>query len=121
MLSVMVRRAGIALLFVVLVGFAGGAGSAPATHLGFRPCKDIKLRRASLTHVQSNFGCRNARRALRTLLAHGIGRLPKPTLRFGRWGCRDTGSGHFYVCERRRADTTQAPASVVFSARARHN
>jgi len=109
------------LTFVALVGFAGGPSPAPATHLGFKPCRDMKLRRASLTHVQSNFGCRNARRALRTLLAHGISGLPKPTLRFGRWGCRDTGSGHFYVCERRRADTTQAPASVVFSARARRH
>jgi hypothetical protein len=111
------------LTFVALVGFAGGASSASATHLGYRPCSDMKLRRASLTHVQSNFGCRNARRALRTLLAHGIRRLPKQTARVGRWGCRDAGSGpgsgHFYVCERRRADTTQAPAGVVFSARAR--
>ena len=107
------------LAFVALVGFAGGASSASATHLGFRPCRDMKLRRASLTKVQSNFGCRNARRALRTLLAHGIRGLPKPTARVGRWGCRATGTDHFYVCERRRADTTQAPASVVFSARAR--
>jgi hypothetical protein len=111
---------GMLLLLALLVAFAGAPNSASATHLGFKPCNDMKFRRASVNHVQSNFGCGNARRTLRGLLAHGIGALPKPTTRVGRWGCRNTHFKHFYVCERRRGDT-QAPPSVVFAARTRRS
>jgi len=107
------------LLFAVVAGFAGSSGSASATHLGYKPCGNTTLRRLSVTHVQSNFGCRSARRALRSLLAHGVSALPKPTATVGRWGCRDPGTRHFHVCERRRSDG-RAPAGVVFAARARH-
>ena len=112
------RTASILLMLASLLVIAGSTGSASATHLGFKPCSDVTLRRASVKHVKSNFGCRGARRVLRSLLAHGIGGLPKPTKRVGHWGCTDTNFQHFYVCERPRSDG-QAPTSVVFAARSR--
>jgi hypothetical protein len=105
------------LVALLAAGLAGQGGSASATHLGYKPCSDTTLRGLHLTHVQSNFGCRSARRALRSLLAHGVRGLPKPTAVVGRWGCRDPGTPHFHVCERRRSDQ-RAAAGVVFAARA---
>ena len=113
------RNAATLLAVVALVVFAG-ADPAFAPHLGYKPCKNMTFRRARATHVQSNFGCPNARRALRGLLAHGVGGLPKPTTAVGKWGCRNTGYKHFYVCERRRSGTQGSP-SVVFAARARRH
>jgi hypothetical protein len=107
------------LLTVVLVmALAGAISPASATHLGYKTCRDMTFRRATAKHVKSNFGCRSARRALRSLLAHGVGGLPKPTTDVGRWGCTKTGYKHFVVCERRRSDS-QAPPGVVFAAHAR--
>jgi len=106
------------LTLTLAAALALAAGTASATHLGYKPCSDTKLPRVSVTHVQSNYGCRNARRALRTLLAHGIGRLPEPTAQAGRWGCHRT-VRRFHVCERRRSDPSRAPAGIVFAARAR--
>lgn len=94
------------------------AGPAYAPHLGYKPCPDMTFRRASVKHVKSNFGCRGARKVLRSLLAHGIGGLPKPTTKVGIWGCTDTHYKHFYVCERRRSGS-QAPPGVVFAAHPR--
>jgi hypothetical protein len=107
-------------LALVAIAIAVGIGIRPAsaTHLGYKPCKDMTFRRASVKHVKSNFGCPGARRLLRTLLAHGIGGLPKPTTDVGRWGCTNTGFRQFYVCERRRSDS-QAPPGVVFAAHPR--
>ena len=107
-------------LALVAVATAVGIGIAPAsaTHLGYKPCQDMTFRLASVKHVKSNFGCPGARRVMRTLLAHGIGGLPKPTTAVGRWGCTNTGFQHFYVCERRRSDP-QAPPGVVFAAHPR--
>jgi hypothetical protein len=110
--------AGIVLALALVAGIAGATGTASGTHLGYKPCKDMTLRRASVTHVKSNFGCPGARRVLRRLLAHGIGGLPNPTTRVGRWGCTNIGYQHFYNCERRRSDT-QAPSGVVFAGRPR--
>ena len=107
------------LLIVVLLVVLAGADSAYAPHLGYKPCKNMKFKRASATHVQSNYGCANARTTLRKLLAHGVGGLPKATTKVGVWGCRNTGYKHFYVCERRRSGT-QASPSIVFAARRRH-
>jgi len=95
-------------------------GTSSATHLGYKSCMDMTIRRASASHVKSNFGCRSARRVLRRLLAHAIGGLPKPTTKVGRWGCTDTGYRRFYVCERRRSGG-RAPPGVVFAARARRH
>ena len=106
-------------LALVPVALAALAVPAPATHLGYRPCGDMTFHSARAKKVQSNFGCRGARRVLRRLLAHGIHGIPKPTKRVGRWGCRDTGFQHFYTCERRRSDA-QAPPSVVFAGYPRH-
>jgi hypothetical protein len=112
------RKTGTLLVLALLVAIGVGIGPASATHLGYKPCKDMTVRRASVKHVKSNFGCRGARRVLRSLLAHGIGRLPKPTTAVGRWGCTNTHYKHFYACERRRSDS-QAPPGVVFAARPR--
>ena len=107
------------LLAIVGLVTLTGADAAWAPHLGYKPCKSMRFKRATATHVQSNFGCGNARRALRSLLVHGVGGLPKPTTTVGKWGCRNTGYKHFYICERRRSGTQGSP-SVVFAARARH-
>lgn len=110
------RSAGLLLLPVLMVLCIGHGGSASATHLGFKRCQNSELRHLRITDMQSNFGCRRARRALRTLLAHGVRGLPKPTATVGRWGCRNTGVARFHSCERRRSDA-QGAAAVVFAAR----
>jgi hypothetical protein len=112
------KQAGILFVLVLVIGIAGATGSAPATHLGYKPCKDMTFRRATAKHVKSNFGCRGARKVLRRLLARGIGGLPKPTTVVGKWGCTNTGYQHFYTCERRRSGT-QAPPGIVFAAHPR--
>jgi hypothetical protein len=112
------KQTGVLLVLALVVGLAGMTGTAFAPHLGYKPCKDMTFRRASVKHVKSNFGCRGARRVLRRLLAHGVSGLPKPTTTVGRWGCTNTGYQHFYVCERRRSGS-QAPLGVVFAARPR--
>jgi hypothetical protein len=95
------------------------APSGQATHLGYKRCGDTVTPRVRAAQVQSNFGCRHAHTTLRTLLAHGVHGLPKPTTRAGRWGCRNTGFKHFYNCERRYSSPGINPASVVFQAHAR--
>jgi hypothetical protein len=112
------KQAGVLLALVLGVAVVADSGTASATHLGYESCKDMTFRLAGVKHVKSNFGCRGARRVMRRLLKHGIGGIPKPTTRVGRWGCTDTGQ-HFYICERRRSDS-QAPPGVVFATRPRH-
>jgi hypothetical protein len=94
-------------------------GASEATHLGYKRCGDTTTRTVRAAHVQSNFGCRPAHTALRTLLRHGTGGLPGPTTRVGRWGCRGTGFKHFYICERRYSTPGKNPASIVFQSRSR--
>jgi hypothetical protein len=117
-LSVTAKQAGVLLTLGLVLAIASWAGPASGTHLGYKPCRDMTFRRASVNHVKSNFGCRGARRVLRRLLAHGISALPRPTRKVGRWGCTNTHYKHFYVCERRRSDS-QAPPGVVFVPRPR--
>jgi hypothetical protein len=111
--------AAIVLAVVVLPALTGAVGPAPATHLGYKPCPDMRLRRVNVSTVRSNFSCRRTRVTLRTLLARGVGGLPKPTTRIGRWGCRATGYKRFHSCEQRRAGD-RTPLGVLFSVRARH-
>jgi hypothetical protein len=99
---------------LAFAAIALGHGTAGATHLGYKPCRDMTFRRATARDVKSNFGCAGARRVLRRLLAHGIRGLPKPTTAVGKWGCTDTHFRHFFTCERRRPGT-QAPPGVVFA------
>ncbi len=111
------RAAAVAAAIVALLACAG---TSEATHLGYKRCGDTTTRAVRAAHVQSNFGCRAAHDALRTLLRHGTGGLPRSTTRVGRWGCRSTGFKHFYVCERRYSTPGKNPASIVFQARLRH-
>jgi hypothetical protein len=104
---------------VVLAALVGVVGSAPATHLGYKPCRDMRFRRASVSTVRSNFSCAKTRVTLRRLLAHGIRGLPKPTTQVGRWGCRATGYKRFHSCEQQRSGG-RTPLGILFSVRARH-
>jgi hypothetical protein len=92
----------------VIVALLAWAGAAEATHLGYKRCGDTTTRAVRAAHD-----------ALRTLLRHGTGGLPRSTTRVGRWGCRSTGFKHFYVCERRYSTPGKNPASIVFQARSR--
>jgi hypothetical protein len=111
------KQAAAVLMLALGAGFAIGA-PASATHLGYKPCPDMTFHRATVKHVKSNFGCRGARRVLRRLLARGIGGLPKPTKKVGRWGCTNAGYQHFYACERHRSDSRALPG-IVFAVRPR--
>jgi hypothetical protein len=114
-----VTGAAIVLALVVLPSLVGMARPAAATHLGYHPCADMRLRRASVSTVRSNFSCRKTRITLRRLLADGIRGLPPPTTRVGRWGCRATGYRRFHSCEQQRS-AGQTPLGILFSVRARH-
>jgi hypothetical protein len=100
------------------LGLVAAWGAVPAeasrARVRLHACSGFETGSVRVNWLKTDSRCGSARHVLRTLLADGLGGLPKPKAHSGKWGCRKSDANR--VCKRSPRRRPGARHRIVFHA-----